>query len=80
MINVLLPNIFNSKIIGDQREGDWAGEMSPEAWGMLAFVITMREETFSLLRCLLGEGPTQLDAFQESQTRSLRACRDCIVP
>jgi len=47
MINVLLANIFNSKIINDQREGDWAGEMSPEARGMLTFIITMREEMVS---------------------------------
>ena len=47
MINVLLANIFNSKIMDNQCEGDWVGEMSPEARGMLTFVITMREETFS---------------------------------
>jgi hypothetical protein len=47
MINMLLANIFNSKIINYQREGDWAGKMSPEARGMLTFVIAMREETFS---------------------------------
>ena len=47
MINMLLANIFNSKIIDYQREGDWAGEMSTEARGMLTFVIAMREETFS---------------------------------
>ena len=32
------------------------------------------------LRCLLGEGPIQLDSFQDIQFRSLRACPDCTAP
>ena len=46
MINVLLANIFNPKIIDYQREGDRVGKMSPQSWGMFTFVIAMGE-TFS---------------------------------
>jgi hypothetical protein len=44
---MLLAHIFNPEVIGYQREGDRAGKMSPEARGMLTFVIPMGEETFS---------------------------------
>jgi len=46
MINVLLANIFNPKIIDYQREGDRAGKMLPQSRGMFTFVIAMWEETF----------------------------------
>ena len=46
MINVLLANIFNPKIINYQCEGDKAGKMSPQSRGMFTFVIAMGE-TFS---------------------------------
>jgi hypothetical protein len=47
MINVLLANIFNPKIIDYQLEGDRACKMMPEARGMFTFIIAMGEETFS---------------------------------
>ena len=47
MINGLLANIFNPKIIDYQREGDRAGKMLPQSQGMFTFLIAMGEETFS---------------------------------
>jgi hypothetical protein len=45
MVDVFFFNVFNPKIIHHQCEGDGAGEMPPEAWGMRTFVILMGEES-----------------------------------
>ena len=68
MINVLLANIFNPKIIDYQREGDRVGKMSPQSRGMFTFVIAMGEETLSKqLVCqdaCLGKAPHSSTHFK----------------
>jgi hypothetical protein len=46
-------DVFDTKIVDNQRERDWLCFMFPQAGSIVTFLITMREET--LLKELVGE-------------------------
>jgi hypothetical protein len=47
MVNILLTLVYHSKIVNNKVEDDGAHHVFPEAWGILAFVITVGGETLA---------------------------------
>ena len=40
MLDMLVPDIFNSKVIHDEDEHDWSPFVSPESHGGCCFIVT----------------------------------------
>ena len=40
MLDMLVPNIFNSKVINDEDEHDWSPFVAPESHGGCCFIVT----------------------------------------
>ncbi len=83
MVHVFLPNVFDSKIIDDQRECNRLCFVFPEAGGIVASIVSVGEQSFFAEACLPGYllvgAPIRLVAFPGKCIHFLRVQVNCIV-
>ena len=47
MVRMLLAHVLHPEVIYDEGEGDWAGDVFPQVWGVRHFKIALLREAFS---------------------------------
>jgi hypothetical protein len=56
VLEVSRDNIFDAKIINNEYERDWFGDMFPSAWGVFGFVLSIGMKTFA--EEIIGNAPS----------------------
>ena len=81
VINVLLLHVIHTKVINNKCEQYRSGGVFPKAWGLFAFVVTMRGQPFSeefiCKYSSLWYTPHCASAFQGRYTLCVHGARDC---
>ena len=79
MVCMLFTHIFDSKIGDHKGERNWSCHVAPQAWGVDAFVISMRFAVICLPKYLPVGGPRLHPGFPKIHSHLSRECPEYTV-